>query len=79
MIEKIKAFFAGPVWRTIWHVGAAAAATYVIGVATDALSGGTVDPNVVIQGFLVAVLTAVVKALDPSDPTYGVGADGAGD
>ena len=62
----------GPI-RTIINValGAALAAgvTYLVSVA----SGGTFDANALLMVLLTAMGTAVVKAVNPGDPSYGVG------
>jgi hypothetical protein len=63
----------GPV-RTIINVvgGAAVAAgiTYVVSHITD----GNVDPNALVKVVLIAAGTALIRALNPADTTYGIGA-----
>jgi acetyl-CoA carboxylase beta subunit len=63
----------GPI-KTIINVAlgaaVAAAVTYLVGVA----SGGTFDANALIMLILTAAGTAAVRAINPADTAYGVGA-----
>ena len=62
----------GPI-KTIINVAlgaaVAAAVSYLVGIA----SGGTFDANALLMVLLTAMGTAVVKAVNPGDPSYGVG------
>lgn len=68
-----------PVVRTLVHVALGAALAYGVAQGTAYLAGDTFDPNIFVAGLLTAVGTAVVKALNPADPSYGVGKALAGE
>ena len=58
--------------RTIINVAVAALITWA---ATDGLNSlASVDLNPVAKGLLLAVATAVVRALNPADSAYGIDA-----
>jgi len=62
-----------PAWaRTVLHVAGGAAVAYALSVGVDALSGGSLDTNKLFVGLLTAVMTAVLKGLNPADPAFGI-------
>lgn len=67
--EKIPA----PV-RTIINVAIGAALAALVTYLTSVVSGGSFDPGVLLSLVLTAIGTAVVRAVNPADTAYGVGA-----
>jgi hypothetical protein len=60
--------------RTIINVAVSALIVWVGTDGLDVLGSADLDP--VLKGLLVAVVTAVVRSLNPLDGAYGVGSDG---
>ena len=60
--------------RSIINVALGAALAAVVGYLTTVVSGGAFDPSLLLAAVATAVGTAIVRALNPLDPGYGVGA-----
>lgn len=60
--------------RTILNVTVGAAVAAAISYLVSHLSGGSIDLGALAQAALVAAATALVRALNPADTTYGINA-----
>ena len=60
--------------RTIVNVALGAALAAAVGYLTQVVSGDTFDVNVFLAAVATAVGTAIVRAINPADTGYGVGA-----
>lgn len=59
--------------RTVINVVAGAAFAAGIGYVVDHISGGSIDVSALVSVILTAAGTALVKAINPADTSYGVG------
>ena len=59
--------------RTIINVVAGAGFAAGIAYVVDHLAGGALDVNAIVKVVLVAAGTALVRAINPADNSYGIG------
>ena len=59
--------------RTVINVVLGSAVAAAVSYVANNLTGGAIDLGALGQAVLVAAMTALVRAINPADPAYGIG------